>query len=95
MERKMTIADLLKYVEFLVKKESLLNVKVQQYANTHTTQRVISNSETWKVVEDVTYIMNPKELTAEYDAVAKELRLARQALERANHTIEVDFEAKF
>ena len=30
----------------------------------------------------------PKELTSEYDKVSKELRLARQCLEKLNHTTE-------
>ena len=91
----MTIADLLKYIEFLNKKEQLLAKKVNQVEMVRISSRVVATSDTWNVVEQTEFIVSPKELTAEYDALAKELRLARQHLEKVNHTTEISFEAKF
>lgn len=91
----MTIADLLKYIEFLNKKEQLLAKKVNQVEMVRINQRIVSATTTQQVVEQTEFVTSPKELTAEYDAVAKELRLARQHLEKVNHTTEINFEAKF
>jgi hypothetical protein len=61
------------------------------------TQRIVStsNASTTSVVEQTEYTLNPKSLYAEYDETAKELRLVRQAIERANHSIELDIVPKF
>lgn len=91
----MTIADLLKYIEFLVKKEGLMATKVRQLEWMRVSQRIVSANAETNVVEQTEFTVSPKELTAEYDAVAKELRLARQALEKLNHTTETGFEAKY
>lgn len=91
----MTIADLIKYVDFMKERVNLLEKKVREIDNVKLTQRVIANNTTSQVVEQAEYTISPKELMAEYDKAAKELRLARQALEKINHTTEVDFEAKY
>ena len=92
---EMTIADLLKYIEFLGKKEELLAKKVAQVECVKITQRILSTQDTTKVVEQTEFNISPKELTSEYDSVAKELRLARQTLERINHTTPCGFKASF
>ena len=91
----MTIADLIKYVDFMKERVSLLERKVREIDNVKLTQRVIANNGVSQVVEQAEYTISPKELTAEYDKSAKELRLARQTLEKINHTTEVDFKVKY
>ena len=47
-------------------------------------------------IEEVSwYAYSPTDMLAEYDRTAKELRLVRQAIERANHSIKLDFSPKF
>jgi len=91
----MTIADLIKYVDSLKQRSKLLEKKLLDVSSVKTTQRVIAQSQASNVVEEVIPTISVKELTSEYDANAKELRLAQQALEKANHTTEVKFDAKF
>ncbi len=73
----------------------MLKQKVSQVEAVKVIQRVVAQSETSKVVEEQSPSLSVKELTSEYDKTAKELRLAQQALEKANHTTEVVFSAQF
>lgn len=91
----MTIADLIKYIDFLKERAWTLKAKVNQYENLKRDQRIVNVSETTKMVEQTDFTMNPVELMGEYDKNAKELRLAQQTLERFNHTTDTKFEAKF
>lgn len=92
---KMTIADGLKYAEFLEDRAKTIKNKINQMDNTRTTTRIVSQTTTQAVEEQTEFVLNPKALMAEYDENAKELRLVRQAIEKANHTVEIDIEAKF
>jgi hypothetical protein len=91
----MSIADLIKYIDFLKERAKMLYKKVEQAEAVKIQQRVIANNEVTKVVEETVLTYKVSELTAEYDSTAKELRLAQQALERANHTTIVDFVSKY
>ena len=91
----MTIADLIKYVDSLKNWLSMMQQQINKFESVRTTTRVVSNNESTRV-EEVTYpTVLVSDLTSEYDSRSKELRLAQQALERANHTTEVSFTPKY
>lgn len=91
----MTIADIIKYVDSLKQWLTVVHQQINKFESTRTTTRVVSNNESTRV-EEVSYpTVQVAELMSEYDARAKELRLAQQALERANHTTEVTFIPKY
>lgn len=91
----MTIADALKYSVFLSERLETLKRKVHQVETTKVGTRVVAQN-AWSVVEEQTeFTINPKQLMKEYDETAKELRLTKQAIEKANHTVEIELEAKF
>ena len=91
----MTIADLIKYVDSLKNWLSMIQQQINKFESVRTTTRVVSNNESTRV-EEVTYpTVLVSDLTSEYDSRSKELRLAQQALERANHTTEVSFTPKY
>jgi 7,8-dihydro-6-hydroxymethylpterin-pyrophosphokinase len=94
---KLTIADCLKYAQDLEKRLDSIQGKIKQVEMVKITQKVISanSASATNVVEQAEYTLNPKSLYAEYDETAKELRLVRQAIERANHSIELDIIPKF
>lgn len=91
----MTIADLIKYIDFLKERTQMLKQKLHQVESVKVTQKVIATTEATKVVEDTVPSISVSELTSEYDKTAKELRLAQQLLEKANHTTNVDFNAQY
>lgn len=91
----MTIADLIKYVDFLKERVKVIWNKVAQVENLKTTQRIVWQVASWNIEEVQVPLIDAKSLMSEYDEVAKELRLAQQALERANHTTEIKFDAKY
>jgi len=91
----MTIADLIKYVDFLKDRANTLKQSINRFENTKTITRVVATNDTQKV-EEVTFpTVSVKELIAEYDANAKELRLAQTELEKLNHTTVVSFTPKY
>lgn len=92
---KMTIADALKYSAFLSDRLETLKRKVHQFEATKLTTRIVSQATAQVVQEQTEFTMNPVELMAEYDKTAKELRLTKQAIEKANHTIEINMEASY
>lgn len=85
----LTIADGLKYAQDLEKRLESILWKIKQVEVVKITQRVISSTATSNIVEQAEYTINPKSLYSEYDLVSKELRLVRQAIERANHSVEI------
>ena len=91
----MSIASALKYAVFLEERSKSLREKISQVECTRVTQKVISSSEATSVVEQVEFTLSPKELMSEYDKNAKELRLVREAIETANHTTQLEIDAKF
>jgi len=91
----MTIADLIKYIDFLKDRSNTLKAKINQYETVKRDQRIVNVSETTKMVEQVDFTISVAELTSEYDKNAKELRLAQQTLERFNHTTDTGFKAKY
>jgi len=91
----MTIADLIKYIDFLKERATTLKNKVNQYDTLKREQRIIGTNETTKIVEQIDFTIDPVGLMAEYDKNAKELRLAQQTLERFNHTTDTWFKAKY
>lgn len=91
----MTIADLIKYIDFLKDRSNTLKQKVAQYETLRREQKILGTTEISKIVEQIDFTMNPVELMAEYDKNAKELRLAQQTLERFNHTTDTGFKAKY
>ena len=95
MSNKLTIADWLKYAEYLDDRLKSIKTKINQTEIVKTKQVVVAHWDTTNVVEQTEFILNPKALMSEYDETAKELRLVRQAIEKANHTIELEFVAKF
>ena len=84
-----TIADALKYVEYLKERGNTLKDKIRQFNNVNVTQKVVGTGTTTQIVEQTEFTINPKELMSEFDANAKELRLVQQAIERANHTVDI------
>lgn len=92
---KLTIADGLKYAQDLEKRLESIQGKIKQVDMVKITQRVISSATASNIVEQTEYTINPKSLYSEYDETAKELRLVRQAIERANHKVELDITPKF
>jgi len=73
----------------------MIQQQINKFESIRTTTRVVSNNESTRV-EEVTYpTVLVSDLTSEYDSRSKELRLAQQALERANHTTEVSFTPKY
>jgi methyl-accepting chemotaxis protein len=91
----MTIADLIKYVDSLKQWLNVIQSSINRFESVKTVTRVVSNNESARV-EEVSYpTVSVPELMSEYDTRAKELRLAQQALERANHTTEVSFTPKY
>ncbi len=91
----MTIADLIKYVDSLKQWLSMIQQQINKFESIRTTTRVVSNNESTRVEEVTHPTVSVSDLTSEYDARSKELRLAQQALERANHTTEVSFTPKY
>jgi vacuolar-type H+-ATPase subunit I/STV1 len=91
----MTIADLIKYIDFLKERVQLLKTKVSQVESVRVQQKVIATNDVSKVVEEYTPSLSVSELTSEYDKCAKELRLAQQTLERVNHTTDTNFKAQY
>jgi vacuolar-type H+-ATPase subunit I/STV1 len=93
----MTIADLIKYIDFLKERTQMLRQKVSQAESVKSTQKVVAINEAsgTKVVEDTAPTYSVADLTSEYDKTAKELRLAQQTLERVNHTTDVSFTAQY
>lgn len=91
----MTISELLKYRDLLKERLPILKRKIEQIENTRLQQKIVSTNWDTKVVEETVYNISPKALLAEYDLTAKELRLVSSAIEKANHTIEVDFNPQF
>ncbi len=91
----MTIADLIKYIDFLKERVQILKNKMTDSERVKVTQTVVSITTDTKVVESTAPSYSVAELTAEYDKTAKELRLAQQCLEKANHTTEVEFKAQY
>lgn len=92
---EMSIADLLKYKEQLVKKLDLLDNTIRRMELTKITQRVIANTTDTRVVEETTPLLSADELTSARDAVSKEVRLVSQVIEKFNHTTMVDFNAQY
>lgn len=92
---KLTIADWLKYAQDLEKRLESISHKIKQVEVVKITQKVISSTATSNIVEQTEYTINPKSLYGEFDLVSKELRLVRQAIERANHSIELDINPIF
>lgn len=90
-----TIADALKYVEYLKERGNTLKEKIRQFNNINVTQKLVATWATTQVVEQTEFTINPKELMSEFDANAKELRLVQQAIERANHTVDIWMEFKY
>jgi hypothetical protein len=84
-----TIADALKYVEYLKERGNTLKDKIRQFNNVNVTQKVVGTGTTTQIVEQTEFTVSPKELMSEFDANAKELRLVQQAIERANHTVDI------
>lgn len=91
----MTIADGLKYAQFLKERLSIIQTKIKQTEWVKLTQRVVSAGTTSNIVEQTEFTLNPKALMAEYDETSKELRLLNQSIEKANHTVELDLVAKY
>jgi len=91
----MMIAEALRYADSLEAKLKVLERKVKEVETQKISQRVISQQETGVIVEQTEFTISPKELTAEYDSVAKELRLLRAWVDLANHTTDIDFTAKY
>lgn len=92
----MTIADLIKYIDALKKRGDVLSTKVRQIENVKTSTRIVAQTGNGAAIEEVsTPLIDAETLMAEYDANSKELRLAQQALEKANHTTEIVFSAKY
>jgi hypothetical protein len=54
----MTIADLIKYVDFLKKREGVLRQKMNEISSVRTIQKVIANSPASQVVEEQTPAMS-------------------------------------
>ena len=90
-----TIADALKYVEYLKERGNTLKDKIRQFNNVNVTQKVVGTGTTTQIVEQTEFTVSPKELMSEFDANAKELRLVQQAIERANHTVDIWMEFKY
>lgn len=90
-----TIADGLKYVEYLKERGNALKEKIRQVESVRITQKVVSATAASNVVEQTEFTINPKELLSEFDANNKELRLVQQAIERANHTVDLWIEFKY
>lgn len=90
-----TIADIIKYIDFLKKRENMLAQKVREVEKVKKVTRIIGKNgdDTFEEVETPT--IDAKSLTEEYDKNAKELRLAQQALEKANHTTYIDFNTQY
>lgn len=84
-----TIADALKYVEYLKERGNTLKDKIRQFNNINVTQKIVGTATTTQIVEQTEFTISPKELMSEFDANAKELRLVQQAIERANHTVDI------
>lgn len=90
-----TIADALKYVEYLKERGNTLKDKIRQFNNLNVSQRVVGTGTTTQVVEQTEFTISPKELMSEFDANAKELRLVQQAIERVNHTVDIWMDFKY
>lgn len=92
----MTIADLIKYIDSLKKRSDVLADKIRKLENVKTSTRIVAQTGNGAAIEEVsTPLIDAESLMAEYDTNSKELRLAQQALEKANHTTEVVFSAKY
>jgi len=91
----MSIADWLKYATFLDDRLSTLKKKIGQMDNVRTTTKIVSTTETNAVQEQTEFVISPAKLMKEFDSTSKELRLVRQAIEKANHTVELDMVASY
>lgn len=91
----MTIADLIKYIDFLKERSKSLADKVRQTETVKTTSRIVGQVASGNVEEVTVPLISAESLMSEFDKNAKELRLAQQALEKANHTTEVIFTAQY
>ncbi len=91
MANTMSIADLLKYAEFLEKRGEEIARKMRQLEVVKSTTRLVATG-----VEEVTSpTMSVDEFTSGFDANSKELRLVRQAIERLNHSTTIEFNPSF
>lgn len=91
----MTIADLIKYIDFLKQRSSTLQNTIHRFETLKTTSRVVAVNADQKVEEISTPTVAVSELLSEFDVNAKELRLAQTELEKLNHTTHTDFTAKY
>lgn len=91
----MTIAELIKYIDSLKSRQSVIKQAIDRVQLIKVWTKVVAHTADWQVEETTSYAINPKALMSEYDETAKELRLAQATLERLNHTTETNFVAKF
>ena len=91
----MTIADLLKYAEFLEKRLEEVSRKMRQLEVVKTTTRIVSSTTTGNIEEVTTPIMSVDQFTSDFDKTSKELRLVRQSIERLNHSTSIEFATQF
>lgn len=91
----MTIAQALKYIQYLTEKLAVVSAKIKQVEVVKIQQRIVSSQATTNIVEQTEYTINPKELMWEYDSIAKELRLVKDEVERLNHTTTLNFTPKY
>jgi hypothetical protein len=91
----MTIADWLKDIQFLKERLVILQNRIKQTEWVRLTQKVVSAWATTNIVEQTEFTISPKELMAEYDSTSKNLRLLSQAIEKANHSTEIDFTTNY
>lgn len=91
----MTIADLIKYIDFLKKRVQTLQQVISRVEAVKTSTRVVAVNTDTKVEEVSAPTLNIKEVVSEFDATAKELRLAQTELEKLNHTTLVTFNALY
>lgn len=87
----MTIADLIKYVDFLKKRVQTLQQVISRIEAVQKSTRVVAVNADTKVEEVSAPTLAIKDVVSEFDATAKELRLAQTELEKMNHTTVVTF----
>ncbi len=95
MWNKMSIADLLKYAEFLTKRLEEVQKKIRQVEVVKIGSKVVWATASWNVVETTDYAICPGQLMSEFDKTGKELRLVKQTIERLNHSTVVEFVQAF
>ena len=95
MSNTMSIADLLKYAEFLEKRGEEISRKMRQLEVVKTTTRVINVGTAQNIEETTAPTMSVDDFASWYDANSKELRLVRQAIERLNHSTVIEFTPAF